>query len=114
MKLRERYILWRLTPAEQLIYRMLKCPEEWEDRGAYCIRHKRSGLELWVGESGSRARVFSIHEFPGAQGFKPGYFARSTLHSMAHRIKYPPPPTTKELQRRLFQYLMKCELGEQK
>lgn len=113
MNLRERYTLWRLTPAEQLLYRSLKTPpEEWVSRGDYCISNNKLGIELWVGTREEGARVFSIHCSPFEQ-MKLGKFAKKTLWELARAIKYPPPPSQKELQRRLFDHLMKRELGTQ-
>lgn len=115
-KLRERYILWRLTPAEQLVYRALKHPEEWESRsGSYTLHHKRSSVGIYVGDySGDRAksRARCRIESPVTQDYDPSRFAKKVLFRMARDIKYPPPPSNQEVGKNLFKYLMTVELGE--
>jgi hypothetical protein len=114
VKLKERYILWRLTPAEQLIYRMLQKPEEWDRRGDYCITHKQTRLELWIGDTSGSWQVFEFHNLPGFQHvpLKPKPRVQKLFFRLAWEIRYPPRPSTEELQRQLFERLMKAELGE--
>lgn len=110
----ERYILWRLTPAEQLIYRALKVPGEWRREGDAII-HKRTGVALMNVERTDRIQAFYVSWPIGnynAHRVAPGRVARRRFYRMAHRIYNPPPPSWKQLQAQLFEHLMKAELGE--
>lgn len=114
-KLWERYLLWRLTPAEQLLYRALKRPEEWDTaRSNYFIRHTRTHVECWTGDASDASRWIAFRiEAPGLNDrVVPRRFVRKILHRMARDIKYPPPPNKRVLQKKLFEHLMRAELGE--
>lgn len=113
-KLWESYLLWRLTPAEQLIYRALKCPEEWVGDSRLLV-HKRSKVALYVGDAESGAGVFDIRYPDAAYGhltIEPRRVTKIILFPMAKRIRFPPKKSTKDRQKELFEHLMKVELGE--
>jgi hypothetical protein len=41
----------RMRPYAQVVYKALINPDNWEDRGSYCIKFKGTDIEIWVRDS---------------------------------------------------------------
>lgn len=117
MNFRQRYMRWRMSPAAYLIWELLQDPKAW-GRQEHCLVHEKINLSLWVSDNRKTFAVaFNINRrYPSLGNKYEGFsrFEKRQLYKLAKPIWSPPPPTRKELERQLFDWLMRAQLGEEK